>query len=101
MPDCMSRVYHREEGEYINMDDYSKHESDTEVGTAISTCFIASVEEVYIPWCKEDNMAITWEEIVRAGEKDNEYMAVNQAILQGFPEKLDECIPLIQPFHKN
>ena len=42
-----------------------------------------------------------WEEIVRAGEKDSKYMAVKQAILQGFPEKMDECIPLMQPFHKN
>ena len=46
-------------------------------------------------------MAVTWEEIVRAGEKDSEYMALKQAILQGFPEKLEECIPLIQPYHKN
>ena len=60
--------------------------NDTEVGTAITACHIASVEEVYVGRCKEDNMAVTWEEI---------------AILEGFPEKLEECIPLIQPFHKN
>ena len=59
------------------------------------------MEEVYIPRCKEDDMVVTWEEIVRAGEKDSEYMAVKQAILQGFPEKLEECIPLSQPYHKN
>ena len=39
------------------MDDDSECEADTKVGAAISACFIASVEEVYIPQCKEDNMA--------------------------------------------
>ena len=59
------------------------------------------MEEVYISRCKEDDMAVTWEEIVRAGEKDVEYMAVKNAMLDGFPEKLEECIPLIQAYHKN
>ena len=72
-----------------------------EVGAAISTCYISSVEEVYVSRCKEDDMAITWDEIVRAGAKDSEYLAVKKAILEGFPEKAEECIPLIQPFHKN
>ena len=44
---------------------------------------------------------MTWEEIVRAGEKDSEYTAVKKAIMDGFSEKLEECIPLIQPYHKN
>ena len=46
-------------------------------------------------------MAVTLQEIVRAGEKDNEYKAVKKAVLDGFPEKLEECIPLIQAYHKN
>ena len=46
-------------------------------------------------------MAITWEEIIKASEKDAEYMAVKKAVLDGFPEKLEECIPLIQAYHKN
>ena len=97
----MSRVYDQEEGEYTPLDNFSEYKLDTEVGAAISACYIASVEEVYVSRCKEDDMAVTWEEIVRAGEKDSEYMAVKQAILQGFPEKLEECIALIQPYHKN
>ena len=71
------------------------------MGAAISACHIASVEEAYITRCKEDDMAVTWEEIVRAREKNGDYMAVKKAVLDGFPEKLEECIPLIQPFHKN
>ena len=51
--------------------------------------------------CKEDDMAVTWEEIVKAGESDKEYSAVKKAVLEGFPEKLEDCIPLIQAFHKN
>ena len=65
------------------------------MGAAISACYIASVEEDYISRCKEDDQAVTWSEIVKAGEKDSEYAAVKKAILEGFPEKLEECIPLI------
>ena len=72
-----------------------------EVGAAISACYITSVEEVYVSRCKEDDMAVTWDKIVRAGAKDNEYLVVKKAILEGFPEKPEECIPLIQPFYKN
>ena len=102
-PDCMSRVYNTEggEGEYEEIDDISEYESDMELGAAISACYIASVEEVYVSRCKEDDMAITWDEIVRASAQDREYSAVKKAILEGFPEKLEECIPLIQPFYKN
>ena len=46
-------------------------------------------------------MAVTLQEIVRAGEKDNEYRTVKKAMLKGFPEKLKECLPIIQPFHKS
>ena len=28
-------------------------------------------------------------------------MAMKNAVLDGFPEKLEECIPLIQAYHKN
>ena len=28
-------------------------------------------------------------------------MAVKKAVLEGFPKKLEECFPLIQPNHKN
>ena len=28
-------------------------------------------------------------------------MAIKKAILEGFPERVEECIPLIQPYHKN
>ena len=86
----MSRVYDQEEGEYTDLDDFSEYESDTDVGAAISACYIASVEEVYVSRCKEDDMAVTWEEIVRAGEKDSEYLAVKEAILEGFPERIEE-----------
>ena len=61
--------------------------------------FIVNV--TYVSRCKEDDMAITWDEIVRAGAQDSEYSAVKKAILEGFPEKPEECIPLIQPFYKN
>ena len=83
------------------MNDYNECETDNEVGATISACFIASVDEEYIARFKEDDQAVTWEEIVRAGEKDSEYVSVKKAILDGFPEKLEECIPLIQPHHKN
>ena len=52
-PNCMSRVYDQEEDEYIDPNNYSEHEMDTEVGAAISACHIASVEEVYVARCKE------------------------------------------------
>ena len=72
----MSRVYNTEGGEYEDIDNVSEYESDMEVGAAISACYIASVEEVYFSRCKEDNMAVTWNEIVRAGAKDSEYLVV-------------------------
>ena len=84
-----------------NKSDYNEFESNNEVGAAISACYIASVEEVYINRCKEDDVAVTMEEITRVGKADSEYMAVKKAVLEGFPEKLEECIPLIQPYHKN
>ena len=59
------------------------------------------MEEEYISRCKEDDQAVTWEEIVKAGEKDSEYTTVKKAIMECFLEKLEERIPLIQPYHKN
>ena len=97
MPDCMSRIYDGEEDNNIDQDDYNEYKSDNEVGAAISACYIDSVEEQYVSRCKEDNQAVTWLEIIQAGEKD----AVKKAILEGFPEKLKECIPPIQAYHKS
>ena len=48
------------EGKYEEIDDISEYESDMELGAAISACYIASVEEVYVSRCKEDDMAVTW-----------------------------------------
>ena len=67
----MSRVYDTEGGEYEDIDNVSEYKSDMEVGAAISACYIASVEEVYVSRCKEDDMAITWDEIFRNGAKDS------------------------------
>ena len=39
--------------------------------------------------------------IVKASKKDVEYIAVKNAMLDRFPEKLEECIPPIQAYHKN
>ena len=55
----MSQVYDQEEEEYKDLNNFSEYKSDTEVGAAISACYIASVEEVYVSRCKEDDMAIT------------------------------------------
>ena len=41
MPDCMSRVYDQEEDEYIDPNNYSNLEADTEIGATISACYIA------------------------------------------------------------
>merc|ERR1712082_254703 len=95
-PDCMSRV-HENDGEVEN----DKHWSDNEVVAVISACYIADMEEVVLNKCQEDDMAVTMEEIARVGKEDKEYTALKKAVLDGFPEKLEDCIPLIQPYHKN
>merc|ERR1712082_28712 len=46
-------------------------------------------------------MAITITEIAKVGKEDKVYTALKKAVLEGFPEKLEDCIPLIQPYHKN
>ena len=100
-PDCMLRIYDRDEKEDSSEVDYNEFESDNEEGAAISTCYITSVEEVYVSRCKEVDINVTIQEIAWAGEKENEYKAVKKAVLEGFPEKLEECVPIIKPFHKN
>ena len=84
MPDCMSRIYNREEDDNIDQEDYNDCESDNEVCAAISTCYIASVEEEYVSRCKEDDQKVTWLEIIQEGEKDVEYAAVKR----GYPGRL-------------
>ena len=95
----MSRV-HENNGEDIEVGD-DEHWSDNEVGAVISACYIVDVEEVVLNKCQEDDMAVTMEEIARVGKEDKEYTALKKAVLDGFPEKLEDCIPLIQPYHKN
>ena len=46
-------------------------------------------------------MAVTTAEIARVGKKDKEYSTLKEAILNGFPEELEDCTPLLLPYHKN
>ena len=100
-PDCMSRVHENMEEDENNEVRDDEVWSDNEVGAVISACYIADVEEVVINRCQEDDMAVTMEEIARLGKEDKEYTVFKKAVLDGFPEKLEDCVPLIQPYHKN
>ena len=71
-PDCMSRIHEKAVEVNNNESDYNEFKSDNKVGAAISACYIASVKEVYINSCKEDDIAITMEEITRVGKEDSE-----------------------------
>ena len=96
-PDCMSRVYDENEGEDNELNVYD------ELGAIISACYIASIMECCVSTvgkCSEDEQAITIPEVVWEGEKDKQYTALMNSIREGFPEKMEECSMLIQPFHK-
>ena len=54
-----------------------------------------------MPRCKDDEQVVTWPKIVKAGELDSEYIMVKKAVMESFSEKFEECIPLIQAYHKS
>ena len=109
-PDCMLRVYDKTKAEedevnlaklgmLFDMDELSNNE----LGAAISMCHIASVTECCVSKVgrySEDDQAITIPDIVCEGEKDGQYQALMKAVIEGFPEKVNECSLLLQPFHK-
>ena len=97
----MSRVLKNEEEVEVNESSEDEVWSDNEVGAMISACHVPDVEEVIINRCQEDAMAITTAEIAKVGKQDKEYSTLKQAVLEGFPEKLEDCTPLLQPYHKN
>merc|ERR1712082_534980 len=100
-PDCMSRVHkNNEECEFIENGE-DEIWSDNEVGAVISACYVPDVEEVIINKCQEDAMVVTTAEIANVGKQDKEYSTLKQAVLEGFPELLEDCTPLLQPYHKN
>ena len=90
----MSRVHNiNKEDVVIEYDEFKFNRADNKLGTTISACHIASITESLA-----DDQAVTNLEVVQAGAKDKEYL--KKAIQEGFPEKEEECNPLIQPFHK-
>ena len=85
----MSRVHENTEEDEINEASDDEVWSDNEVGAMISACYIADVEEVVINRCQEDDMAVTTAEIAKLGKEDKEYMVLKQAVLDSFPENLE------------
>ena len=103
IPYCMSRVPNdtKEEDDITEFNEYDK--SDMELGATISKCYIATVTECCVSTvgkCNEDDQAVIIPEVVQAEAKDQEYLALKNTVEEGFPEKLEECSLLIQPFHK-
>ena len=76
----MSRIHENDEEFEIDKICYDEYGSDNEVGAIISACYIASVEEVVLNRCQEDDMAVTMEEITRVGKEDSEYTAIKKAL---------------------
>ena len=74
-------------------------DSDTELGAAISACYIDRINEDQA--FSTEDQAVTIEEVVRAGLKDPEYTALKAAIQQGFPEKKEECPPILTPYYNH
>ena len=107
-PDCMSRMYGDEESDEVDLEEVDTlldidEMSDTELGAAISACYISSIDECYVNnvgKMPEDDQAVTIPELVKEGAKDDQYQAVMKAVKEGFPEKVEECSQLIQPFYK-
>ena len=64
----------------------------------------SGAESHYAP-IEGETLGVVWSlekaRMFTLGCPDAEYMAVKKAVLDGFPEKLEECIPLIQAYHKN
>lgn len=48
-----------------------------------------------------DEPVVTLEDIARSGKADPEYSALTEAIVGGFPEKKEECQPILAPFLKD
>ena len=97
-PDCMSRVFGEEEETEENSE-LEELDSDTELGVAIGSCYIDHINEEQV-FSLEDQ-AVTIQEVVQAGLKDPVYRVLMAGIKSGFPEKLEECPPLIAPYHNH
>ena len=69
-----------------------KFNNDNKLGDHISASFLAGVSESPMA-----NQAVTLEEVVKAGSKNYERMALKYRIQGGFHEKLEECTLLIMP----
>ena len=57
------------------------------VGAAISACYIASIDEgpdQYMNRCQADDIAVSFHQISLAGEKDEEYNTLLNAIKDSF-----------------
>merc|ERR1712082_451586 len=100
-PDCMSRVFENCEDDEIYELEEDEVWSDNEVGAMISASYIPDVEEVMLNKCAEDDMAITITEIAKVGKGDKEYSILKKAVLEGFPEDPEDCVPLLLLYHKN
>merc|ERR1712239_90681 len=97
----MSRVYENREDNEVYEVEEDEVWSDNEVGAVISACYISDVEEVVLNRCMEDDMAITIAEIAKVGKGNKEYSVLKKAVLEGFPEKPEDCVPLLLPYQKN
>ena len=79
-------------------DDWDDGELE-ELGAAVAACDISDPEATVNMVSEE--VSVTIEELAREGHKDKEFLAVEKAVMEGFPDTEEECGEVLKKFYKD